>query len=98
MALAYMTMTNLTLNSRGTRLCEQLIDRQSELRVQWLDNGIDPPVVDCGIQVAGSLEAGTRLSEICMAGLGTVTLSSSSRWFPFAQAQRYKRTTPCEPV
>ncbi len=33
-------------------------------------------LIDCGVGVAGGLEAGRRLAEICLAGLGTVSLTS----------------------
>ncbi len=73
------------LNSRAARLCDTLVERQAELRVALHDDGVSPPVVDCGVQVPGSLEAGQVLAEICMAGLGRVTLAASAKWFPFAQ-------------
>jgi methenyltetrahydromethanopterin cyclohydrolase len=42
-------------------------------------------VIDCGSAVPGGLEAGRRLAEICMAGLGSVTFAPlllDGRWLP----------------
>lgn len=78
-------MSAMTLNSRAERLVEMLVARQDELRVALRDDGVSPPIVDCGIHVAGSLEAGKLLSEICLAGIGSVAVEYSPTWFPFPQ-------------
>ncbi|MCX8049409.1 MAG: methenyltetrahydromethanopterin cyclohydrolase [Methylohalobius sp.] len=46
-----------------------------KLKVCQLDNGVT--LVDAGIEAEGGLEAGRRIAEICMGGLGTVTLTHS---------------------
>jgi methenyltetrahydromethanopterin cyclohydrolase len=51
--------------------------------VAWrrLDNGVH--LVDAGITAAGGLEAGRRIAELCLAGLGRVSLSGAGpvpRW------------------
>ena len=33
-------------------------------------------LIDCGVHVAGGIEAGRRLAEICLAGLGSVSLTA----------------------
>lgn len=46
------------------------------LLVSRLDNGT--AIVDAGINAQGGLEAGCRIAEICMGGLGNVTLRSTT--------------------
>jgi methenyltetrahydromethanopterin cyclohydrolase len=67
-----------SLNKQALVICNRLIQRQTTLRVQLHDDGVAVPTVDCGIDVSGSLEAGLMVAEICMSGLGTVSMQSSS--------------------
>jgi methenyltetrahydromethanopterin cyclohydrolase len=75
----------ISLNDRAAALADALAAGADEFRVQVsaLPNGAR--VVDCGIDAAGGLEAGRRMAEICMAGLGTLgfaPLTLEGRWFP----------------
>lgn len=72
-----------SINKLTAPLVESLIEDAASLRVAvtTLDNGTR--VVDAGINVLGGLEAGRRIAEICLGGLGRVTLRSSAtfkRW------------------
>ena len=73
-----------SVNTLAAPLVHELIMQAKNLRVgvERLDNGC--VVVDAGIECRGGLEAGLRITEICMGGLGRATLqpSGSSRW-PF---------------
>lgn len=55
-------------------MLEDLIANAGSLRlgVTRQDNGVR--IVDAGIQVAGGIEAGRRIAEICFGGLGRVRL------------------------
>ena len=66
----------MTLNDRAHELCEQIVRDAQQLRVsvETLDCGTR--ISDCGVAAPGGLEAGRRLAEICMAGLGSVSLSN----------------------
>lgn len=65
----------LELNERAWRLADEVAAGARELRAREtvLDGGTR--VLDVGVEVAGGLEAGRRLAEICMAGLGDVALA-----------------------
>jgi len=65
------------VNSLTAPLVAALINDARALRlgVSRLDNGT--VVVDAGIKVPGGLEAGRRITEICMGGLGRVNLRSA---------------------
>ena len=73
-----------SVNALAAPLVRDLIlhARSLRLEVGRLDNG--SVVVDGGIACRGGLEAGVRIAEICMGGLGKVSLQSSglARW-PF---------------
>jgi methenyltetrahydromethanopterin cyclohydrolase len=73
----------VSVNKLARPLVERLINNKSALRVEveQLENGCT--IIDAGIHVDGGLEAGRIVAEICLGGLGTVSLSHSSyvpRW------------------
>lgn len=71
-----------SVNALAAPLVRELIMQAKNLRlgVERLENGC--VVVDGGIACRGGLEAGLRIAEICMGGLGRVSLQESgiSRW------------------
>ena len=73
-----------SVNALAAPLVHDLILQAKGLRlgVERMVNGC--VVVDAGISFRGGLEAGLRIAQICMGGLGKVSLqpSASSRW-PF---------------
>lgn len=70
---------SFSVNRCAAPLVQALVDDSERLRlkVRRLGNGVR--VVDAGIEAVGGLEAGRRIAEICMGGLGTVSLRASSR-------------------
>ena len=54
---------------------KQLCDKQSALRVQTSRSAGGALLIDAGIEVAGGLEAGRLIAEICLGGLGKVSLT-----------------------
>lgn len=77
-------MTNkVSVNAYSLPIVKKLISNADQLRlkISHLSNGAT--IIDAGIEALGSLEAGRLIGEICMGGLGTVTLTQSSpfsRW------------------
>ena len=67
-----------SVNAICNPLVENLVaDAQAlQLEVSTLSNGTR--IVDAGINCVGGLEAGRLIGEICMGGLGTVTLGTNS--------------------
>ena len=67
---------DLGLNRRAAALADAMAADAAALRVDVsrLDNGAR--VIDCGIAAEGGLEAGRRLSEICLAGRGDVSIAT----------------------
>jgi methenyltetrahydromethanopterin cyclohydrolase len=69
-------MTNLGMNERASALADACVSRAEELRVTVGELACGARVIDAGINVPGGLAAGRMLAEICMGGLGHVTLTS----------------------
>lgn len=60
------------LNERAHELCDA-IQRDAELlRVEITALPCGAKVIDCGVKAKGGLEAGHRLAEVCLSGLGEV--------------------------
>jgi methenyltetrahydromethanopterin cyclohydrolase len=67
-----------SVNKLTQPLVKQLIDNADKLRIsiQTLENGCT--IIDAGIKVPGGLEAGRIIAEICLGGMGTVTINHSN--------------------
>lgn len=67
-----------SVNKLAQPLVKELIDNADKLRlgVETLANGC--VVIDAGINVPGGLEAGRIIAEICLGGMGTVSINHSS--------------------
>jgi methenyltetrahydromethanopterin cyclohydrolase len=65
-----------SVNALSAPRVEQLLADAQQLRIgiERLDNGAT--VVDAGIGRLGGIEAGRRIAEICMGGLGSVSLTA----------------------
>ncbi len=68
-------MTDLSLNRRAYACVRRMVAEAETLgiAVHTLPDGAQ--VLDCGVRVPGGLEAGRRLAEACMGGLGDVVLT-----------------------
>jgi len=64
----------MLLNDSAAQLCEQLITDAELLRIQAKKSAGGGTTIDLGCNATGGLEAGLRLAEICLAGLGRVDL------------------------
>jgi methenyltetrahydromethanopterin cyclohydrolase len=62
-----------TLNERAFALVQSMRRHADELRVAFHEVG-GATVVDCGIAAVGGIRAGLQLSQVCLAGLGDVSL------------------------
>lgn len=66
-----------SINRLTNPLVQHLVDNANALRlgVERLENGCT--IIDAGIRNAGGLEAGRLIAEICMGGLGHVSLQAA---------------------
>ena len=74
-----------SVNALAAPLVRALIDDADALRVDVTHGSLGECRIDCGVRALGGLEAGRRLAEICLGGLGKVALETTdtdSAW-PF---------------
>jgi methenyltetrahydromethanopterin cyclohydrolase len=69
-------MIDLRMNERAWTLADQCVTRAAELRVSVHTLTCGARVIDAGIEATGGLAAGVALAELCMGGLGHVSLVS----------------------
>lgn len=72
-----------SVNARAGKLVEDLVANAQALRCSVTTGEAGERRIDLGATVPGGLEAGRRLGEICLGGLGTVAITSASgleRW------------------
>jgi methenyltetrahydromethanopterin cyclohydrolase len=79
---------DLGLNARAWALADLLAADAGLLRIAVSRLPGGTRVIDCGVNVEGGLEAGRRLAEVCLAGLGAVSLAGADVgpvWLPTVQ-------------
>jgi methenyltetrahydromethanopterin cyclohydrolase len=70
-----------SINAAAQPLVEALVRDAARLRIGVATHPSGCRIVDAGIEHRGGLEAGRRIAEICLGGLGTVQLlSTPHRW------------------
>lgn len=71
------------LNASAHPLVEALLQEQERLRLRSTVSDAGATLVDAGIDVPGGLEAGRRIAELCMAGLGATQLGPDQSGDPW---------------
>ena len=66
-----------SINKEVAPLVEGLIRDARALRVEVTRGPLGECLIDCGVNVIGGLEAGRVMSEICLGGLGRVSLEAT---------------------
>lgn len=75
MTAAIFSSAPLKLNALASPLVDQLVGLASALRVSVTRGSLGELVIDAGAKATGGIEAGLRIAEICLAGLGRVQLT-----------------------
>lgn len=65
------------MNGKAAPLVRALIDEADALRVEVTRGTLGECRIDCGVRAVGGLEAGRRMAEICLGGLGRVSLETT---------------------
>ncbi|MDX2264275.1 MAG: methenyltetrahydromethanopterin cyclohydrolase [Hyphomicrobiales bacterium] len=73
----------ISLNALAAPLVDDLIARATLLRVEVKKGMRGQTLIDAGATARGGLEAGLRIAQICMAGLGRVSLSANPACAPW---------------
>lgn len=76
----------LSVNGLSASLVQKLIADKARLNVAVSQHVSGCTVVDAGITVSGSAEAGRLIAEICMGGLGKVALQNDARFKHWGEA------------
>lgn len=69
---------SIPLNERAQNLVDKIIRDAAALRITVSQAACGTRLVDCGATAVGGIEAGLRLAEVCLSGLGRVELRPSS--------------------
>jgi len=72
-----------SVSSRAAKLVEGIVADADALRCAVTTGEAGERLIDMGAKAPGGLEAGRRLAEVCLGGLGTVTVHNDSglkRW------------------
>jgi methenyltetrahydromethanopterin cyclohydrolase len=75
--------TNISINALTKPLVEDLVSNAGAYNVAVSTHASGATIIDAGIHTAGGLEAGRHIAEICMGGLGHVSLQNDAtfkRW------------------
>ena len=73
-----MNVLEPSINALAQPLLNALIDDASALNINIARHETGATIIDAGILVDGSVEAGRRIADICMGGLGRVALNQSA--------------------
>ena len=74
------TVSRPSVNRLAASLVEHLIRDAEALRIDVKHDAAGAVVIDAGINCRGGIEAGRRIAEICMGGLGKVRIAESPRF------------------
>ena len=86
--------TKLSVNQLSEPLVQKLLQQADALQLGVSKHEAGCTIVDAGIQHAGSAEAGRIIAEICMGGLGQVTLQADNRFADWQDAIFVSSTEP----
>ena len=64
----------MSLNAAAMELSDAVAQKAASLGVAIHTTSAGTRIIDCGVEVAGGIEAGRLLAEVCMAGLGDVAI------------------------
>jgi methenyltetrahydromethanopterin cyclohydrolase len=63
-----------TLNERAWELCDAMAADADRLGIALTTLSCGTRIIDCGVKSPGGIEAGLKLAEVCMSGLGSVEI------------------------
>jgi methenyltetrahydromethanopterin cyclohydrolase len=69
---------DISVNARAAALVERLVADAAELKIGVTRGASGETLIDCGAGHLGSIAAGLRIAEICMGGLGAITIERSA--------------------
>lgn len=79
-------VTLLSVNQSSAPIVQALVEKADALNVRVSQHETGCTIIDAGIDVEGSAEAGRMIAEICMGGLGEASLVNDTRFDSFHYA------------
>ena len=65
----------LSVNENGLEIAEEMMDLAEELKIKTIELSNGAKIIDCGVNVSGSYDAGLMFTDICMGGLAVTSIS-----------------------
>ncbi len=65
----------LSVNEKGLEIAEYMMDEAEELKIKTVELKNGANVIDCGVNVSGSYDAGLMFTDICMGGLNSSSIT-----------------------
>ena len=84
-----------SVNALSAPLVRRLIEDAAPLRLGVSRDASGATLIDAGIDAAGGIEAGRRIAEICLGGLGGVTLGAGEIWPSMVTVQTANPVLAC---
>ena len=84
----------VSVNAHALPIVKYLIANADKLRLKIDTFANGATLIDAGIETLGSLEAGRLIGEICMGGLGTVTLTQGGPFSGWPTMANVHSTNP----
>ena len=69
---------NISINQISSKLVKNLLNNADKLNLKVKEGALNCTIIDAGINTPGSIEAGLLISEICLGGIGSVTITPSN--------------------
>ena len=85
---------NISINAISQSLVDALISDAHALQLGVSRHATGATVIDAGIEVVGGLEAGRRIAEICMGGLGQVNFQVNNQFQHWPQCVQVHAKSP----
>lgn len=89
-----LTPAHLSVNQLSAPLVSQLVQQAEALQIGVSKHASGCMIIDAGITFTGSAEAGRLIAEICMGGLGQVSLQADTRFPQWPNAISVTSTQP----
>jgi len=77
-ARQYAMTTAFSINKRATKLVDGLVADAASLRIGVAEGSLGEKLIDAGSHFPGGIAAGLRIAEICMGGLGHISLTPAA--------------------
>jgi methenyltetrahydromethanopterin cyclohydrolase len=65
----------LSVNEKGLEIADEMMDWAEDLKIKVVELKNGAKIIDCGVNVSGSYDAGLMFTDVCMGGLCSTNIS-----------------------